>query len=121
MSQKSLDPSKYENDTGVELTHNRNPRYKKFDNVEDMIAYMDQTQYDNVSLNDVSENTDNTPTNKSALQKRYRIKRPYLPPPTKSTKTVPWVKIADGVIGMGNKSELHSINILYIVPSAMLF
>ncbi|XP_061183577.1 inverted formin-2-like isoform X2 [Saccostrea echinata] len=98
ISQRNLDPCKYENDTGVELTHNRDPRYNKFNNVVDMIAYMDQTQYDNVSFTDDGANMTNTPTNKSALQRRYRIKRPPLPPPTKKMKNVPWVKISDEVI-----------------------
>ena len=100
VSHRNLDPCKFENDTGVELTHNQDPRYNKFNNVVDMIAYMDQTQYDNVSFTDDSANLSNTPTNKSALQRRYRIKRPPLPPPTKKMKSVPWIKIPDETIGM---------------------
>uniref|UniRef100_K1RAT7 Inverted formin-2 n=1 Tax=Magallana gigas TaxID=29159 RepID=K1RAT7_MAGGI len=98
ISHRNLDPCKFENDTGVELTHNRDPLYSKFNNVVDVIAYMDQTQYDNVSFTDDSANMSNTPTNKSALQRRYRIKRPPLPPPSKKMKNVPWVKIADETI-----------------------
>lgn len=100
ISHRNLDPCKFENDTGVELTHNRDPLYSKFNNVVDVIAYMDQTQYDNVSFTDDSANMSNTPTNKSALQRRYRIKRPPLPPPSKKMKNVPWVKIADETIGI---------------------
>ena len=105
---------KSENDTGVELTHNAGMKYRKFDSMANIMAYMDQSLYDNVPMADGNDTGDvMTPTNKSALQRRYTIKKPPIPRPSKKVKAVPWVKLSDDTISKYKK--LLYVSLIYIV------
>lgn len=91
-------PNITENDTGVELTHTKEAISQQFNKVAEMMEYMDQSQYDNLFLENREMGTD-TPTNKSALQRRYRIQKRHVPKPKKKMKTCQWVKIPDDNVG----------------------
>ncbi|KAJ8316813.1 hypothetical protein KUTeg_004717 [Tegillarca granosa] len=94
----SSDRTKYDNDTGVELTHNQ-IRYDTCDNVTDVMDYIDQSHCESTFLKVNESIYDNhTPTNKSALQKRYKIRRFPVPPPSKKLKSFQWVKLSEDTI-----------------------
>lgn len=93
------DRTKYDNDTGVELTHNQ-IRYDTCDNVTDVLDYIDQSHCESAFLKVNESIYDNhTPTNKSALQKRYKIRRFPVPPPSKKLKSFQWVKLSEDTVG----------------------
>ena len=91
-------PNITENDTGVELTHTKEAISQQFNKVAEMMEYMDQSQYDNMFLEAREMGTD-TPTNKSALQRRYRIQKRHVPKPKKKMKSCQWVKVPDECVG----------------------
>ncbi|XP_071126193.1 inverted formin-2-like isoform X2 [Mytilus edulis] len=93
-TQKSKSICLTDNDTGVELTHNKDTISNELTKVAEMMEYMDQSQYDNLFL-DVKDISADTPTNKSALQRRYRIQKRNVPKPKKKMKSCQWVKLPD--------------------------
>ncbi|KAK3099925.1 hypothetical protein FSP39_011867 [Pinctada imbricata] len=90
---------KSENDTGVELTPKMGRKCGKFLGEEYRRAYLNHSIYENVLYMEEDESTDIvTPTNKSALLRRYTITKPPIPQPKEKMKTVPLIKLSDNVI-----------------------
>ena len=97
--QPTCQPSMIDNDTGVELTHNKEAISKQLNKVAEMMEYMDHSQYDNIFM-ETKDMSTGTPTNKSALQRRYKILKRNVPKPKKKTKCCQWVKLSDEFVGM---------------------
>ncbi|XP_069129228.1 inverted formin-2-like [Argopecten irradians] len=89
------DHTKCENDTGVELTNSSDERSKVAYRY-DMLESMDRSMYDNVFMSTEISVCVDTPTNKSALQRRYQIRTPQ---PRKALKHLSWLRLGDSTIG----------------------
>ncbi|XP_060080017.1 inverted formin-2-like [Ylistrum balloti] len=92
------DHNKCENDTGVELTNSSDERSKVAYRTN-MLESLDRSHYDNVFLSEkeMSLSAD-TPTNKSALQRRYQIKKIPTPQPHKTLKHLSWLRLGDNTV-----------------------
>ncbi|XP_033743492.1 inverted formin-2-like [Pecten maximus] len=92
------DLNKCENDTGVELTNSSDER-SKVAYRNNMLESLDLSHYDNVFLGEkeLSLGVD-TPTNKSALQRRYQIKKAPTPQPRKTLKHFSWLRLRDNTV-----------------------
>ncbi|OWF54490.1 inverted formin-2-like [Mizuhopecten yessoensis] len=95
---------KCENDTGVELTNSSDERSKVAYRTS-MLESMDRSHYDNVFITEKELSiVADTPTNKSALQRRYQIKKVPTPQPRKTLKHLSWLKLEDSTVDLHKDS-----------------